>query len=380
MPMTFPDSPTVGQKNYPSTGYKVWQYDGSIWNSYDYSPLFKNIVVNGNMRISQENGNNSTALATSGQWWSADQWVGGWSTPSATVTSHSYSPSIFEGGGGPHPGSAIVMFSSSFLAAPVTTQHAHIYQRIEGRRSAILGWGTPLAKPAVLRFMAMVATPGVYSIKVGNGDHTRSWVGTFTATGTNVWQEFVVPIPPDTTGVYYTDWRAGLFISFGCYWGSTYVGVAGWQNGDFYATAATNMWTNSGYFRIARVGLYVDPFGTGVAPVWVEPQYAQDEIECMRYWYKGYCIRGVWSSNNLDRAAVAHPVNMRVPPGHGIRGSIPTYSGAAGGTVTGIGVNYSDEDWMEMTCSSSGAFTNGHVACSYISNPDVNYFTVNSRM
>jgi hypothetical protein len=137
----------------------------------------------------------------------------------------------------------------------------------------------------------------------------------------------------------------------------------------------------TGHFRVAKVGLYLDQFGTGVPPVWVEPQYAEELIKCMRYWYRCYSPRGVWNgATNLGRASIAHPVTMRVNPGVTVRGAPPMYDGLVGANAAGISNNFSNTLMAEFEVgSTAGGFTVGRPGITYVNTVD-DYYAINARM
>ena len=381
MALEFPDSPTAGQL-YDSGGRR-WRYDGAQWLAEDFTALPKNMIVNGAMLISQQNGNVAGPYGATGSgYYTMDQWTGSWVITGGNLTSHSYSPGVGEGGGGPFPGGACVIYNTGAAPGGGATDHTHIYQWVEGYRTVDLAWGTPFARPAVLRFMFMATYAGWYAATIQNGAQNKSYCGAFYVPTADIWHEFVIAVPAITTGVWSLNETIGLLLSFGGAWGGGYQGTPYvWQDGSKYGFPGVSNWVaqGAGYIRVAKVGLYPDPNGNGIAPYWVHPQYAEEETECMRYFWKftgGLC--GVWTSAaGASRMAVQLPTAMRLGPALAwAGGTIPMYSGAAGGEVTGFGTNFSTYDYWECELTTTAGFTPGHVARSYMG---AGYWTASAR-
>jgi hypothetical protein len=239
----------------------------------------KNLLVNPNMQVSQENGN--TAVSTSGAY-PADQWKFGFS---GVVGTASQSQAIVSPDNSLNCVSQWVSTAKPSLAAGDFCQ---LYQTIEGLRAADLAWGTTKAIPAVLRFNACADVAGTYSVSIGSGNADYTWLGAFACDGTTTMKTFVFAIPAQTAGTFPKDNTAGLLVHFCHTAGSTYVGVAGWQTGNKLAVPAqingANV-ANKGLV-ITDVGLYADPQNTGLPPAYQAPDYPDDLQRCLRYFYK----------------------------------------------------------------------------------------------
>lgn len=383
MSIDFPSTPTVGQVFNP-TPRRYRAAAANVWNSDDYSALTRNRLVNGSMIMSQEWGDASagSTWTPGGSGWPADQWVGVWNYASgAQMLTHGYATDPSEPG---YPGRNIVIYTNAARGL-TSTAYAFIYQTIEGNRVADFLWGTPQARPAVLRFACMTVAPGLYSCGVQNNSQTKSWYQSFYMPTAEEWYEFVIPIPGCTTGVWATDNTGWGFVHISAAFEYYYMGgTAGvWGDGVFYSDHVFNFaGARDGYFRVSKVGFYLDPFGTGVAPTWVQPNYADEEKDAMRYWYKSRSHRGVWvGANVVGRAAVANPVIMRTAPSLGIAGALQVYDGVTGGGLSSIPTSYATTHNVEFdfysTNAGHGVYRSGVI---YNNTLDSDYVAASARL
>ena len=279
----FPASPIVGQTFSGGTGI-LYVWDGVAWNVTSNLMLTadrRNRIANPNMVVSQENGFTQAAAAATGSFYSADQWAHLWTVATGSIRAG------LSATGGPD---GLYHCYLNILTAQASLSAGHygtLRQMLEGLNIADLLWGTAAAKQVVLRFSIMVPVSGTYCVRIANGDTTRSYVAAFSVPTANVWQDVVVVIPGDTTGTWPTDNSRALYLDFVCGVGSTFVGVAGWQAGNFYATAAqVNGLGTVGLFRVANVGLYADPNKIGLPPPFEAPDIATELAKCARYWQR----------------------------------------------------------------------------------------------
>lgn len=275
MGINFPAPTAVGQTFSPFGGPSYW-WDGSFWRRADLTALPRNRIVNGSMLVSQING--GAYVITNGNY-PADQWVinfTGWPNVASirlATTSPLFAPYYISMG--------IVQRAS--LAAG---EYAMWQQIIEGYRIADLQWGTVNARPIVVRFTCNCAPAGNYALAIRNVPVTRSYVVPFTAGPSE--QEYIFAIPGDTAGTWAKDSAYGLTISFCPATGTTYQTAFpnNWVAGNFLGyTGMTNITAiGDGTFNIGRIGLYLDPAGTGVPPPWEQLDYATTFRECQRHY------------------------------------------------------------------------------------------------
>jgi len=292
---TPPANPDPGQLFWESDtgGLFIWYTDAnsSQWVQVNTVPNQTgtadsyNRCVNGSMLYSQENGNTQSAASSTTLYYPADQWIAQSSLTTGTTASQRFAlPALGSSPDNLPYGVNVVVGTTQ--ASMTAASYAVLMTRIEGYRIADLNWGTPQAKQVVLRFWAAAKVAGTYSASIRNGDYTRCYLTTFTITAADTWQLFTISIPGDTTGTWPINNAVSLHIQFVLAAGSSNIGVAGWQNGNFFAAPGqiNGMATSGGYLNITGIGLHADPANTGRAPPWQMPDTTIELEWCKRYW------------------------------------------------------------------------------------------------
>jgi hypothetical protein len=259
--------------------------NGTVALTSDLTPLGtkvdtrRNRVVNGDMRVSQENG--TTSGTTNGRY-PVDQWAQYFVTSAGTLTVAqvaSVTPA-----GSPNRIRATVTGSDGTLAAG---EYWTLSQNLEGSNVADFQYGGSAAKASVLRF-GFKGPAGTYAVHLGNSAANRSFVALFTIAGGDADTDTVqtVAIPGDTTGTWLTaDGVIGITLEIVLACGTTFQGAAGWQSGNILGTSAVSngMATGSAVFELFDVGLKLDPDATGVYGT-----YEVGEVDAvyqpLRYW------------------------------------------------------------------------------------------------
>jgi hypothetical protein len=314
MGFNFPNSPSQGQLFQPPGGpsytFKngVWQgigASGQVLTADSYSR-----IVNGAMQISQENGRTAS---TANFYYAVDQWL----DSLVGITGINFQSNAGTTGADANLQMNFGIAKPSLAAGDL----ASFQTKIEGLRVADFRWGTAGALPIVVRFEALVASGGTYTIAILNGAADRTYLTTFTLTA-GQWTTVTLKVPGDTTGTWPVDNTAGLQVLFGLAVGTNFQGVAGWQAGAKYGLAGmSNAAASVQNFFVRNIGLYLDPNATGVAPAWVTPDFASELIACKRYWQS-------FSGLVIDTSGVAvstiFPVEFR---------TAPAYSGGGAGFI-----------------------------------------------
>lgn len=259
--------------------------NGTVALTSDLTPLGtkvdtrRNRVVNGDMRVSQENG--TTAGTTNGRY-PVDQWAQYFVTSAGTLTVEqvaSVTPA-----GSPNRIRGTVTGSDGTLAAG---EYWTLSQNLEGSNVADFQYGGAAAKASVLRF-GFKGPAGTYAVHIGNSAADRSFVALFTIAGGEANTDTVqtIAIPGDTTGTWLTaDGVIGITLEIVLACGTTFQGAAGWQSGNILGTSAVSngMATGSAVFELFDVGLKLDPDATGVYGA-----YEVGEVDSVyrseRYW------------------------------------------------------------------------------------------------
>ena len=257
----------------------------------------RNRIFNGGMQVSQDNPPDTS-------YGSGNYIFDGWAFAISGTTG---SPvAIARMTGDPLSGSYLRINSMNTVDASVAAGDVvYVSQKIEGYDFADLLWGTAAAKPVVVRFTARCVTAAslVVALAVRTVTGSRSLVKNITLTQT--WQDFVVPVPGCTDGLWAIDHNFAVLVSFVVMAGSTYVA----------ASESTWLTTNSlagpgignimagvqNCFDVKNVGVHADPGNTGLAPRWEMPDYQATLAKAMRYWqqcYSGEVFGGVNSGTS----------------------------------------------------------------------------------
>ncbi|MBZ9600769.1 hypothetical protein [Phyllobacterium chamaecytisi] len=262
----------------------------------------RNILSNGAMQVSQENGN--TLGSTSG-YYAVDQWLQGFVGP---VVSFQQIASVTP----KKSANRIRQIITTADASLTGTEFFGIVQTVEGLRISSLGFGSAGAIPVLLSF-GLKAPIGTYSICIRNAALNRSYVKTFAVTVANVDTYYSIPIPGDVTGTWVSSSALGMFIGFFFGLGPTFHGTDGaWQAGDIRGTVAnTNGAATLGNtFDLFDVALNADPYSTGIAPEWKAPDFGDDLRDCQRYFQRHQVV--------VETGALfqswAYPVQFRLSP------------------------------------------------------------------
>jgi len=376
MAIDFPSSPTEGLIFNVSSG-RSFVFRSGVWVPAPLkTALPRNYIINPAMQISQQNGRTQSASTASLDYYMADQWRCRGTAPGAwlaALTDNSWGEET----------RVVAVNNFGQTATVAATHYSVISHYIEGFRVADLRWGTPQAKQVILRFNWNSTLSGTYCVRISNADNTRSYITSFSGPTENITFGITKIIPGDTTGTWATDTSVGMRIEFSIAMGSTYIGVEGWQAGNFFALSTQrNGWAITGNFcGVSQVGLYADPYKTGVAPQWQMPDPAVELQRCQRYWYKCFGMHsGVASGTQVSRPGRRHPVPMRVAPTATIRGAPKFYDGVVTPTATSITASASNFMAAELDVTTGGTFATGGKAATQYWITDNDYFEMNARM
>jgi len=248
-----------------------------------------------------------------------------------------------------HPSTSGALLTAA--AAPAATFQTGLKTIIEGYRIADFRWGTVSAKPVVLRF-GFKAPAGTYGVSLIGG---ASWLGNIviTAGQANTDTEQIFIIPASTAGTWNVDNSSGIQLQITLAAGSSIAGgTLGWTMGMAVATAAqTNgMTSTSNVFELFDVGLYADPYATGIPPAWQLPDFAAEKLLCKRYYFSETYAPGnmfippIDLTNIYRRLAVKFPVEMCKAPIVTVTASVSgTFAAGSpngtGASVFGVEVN-----------------------------------------
>jgi hypothetical protein len=277
----------------------------SLWQNIRY----RNRIINGDMSVDQRNG--GAQIATSGPTgYVIDRWRFQTGVSAGKGT-------LGQTGPGPLGFQKAQVWQTTAAYAVAAGDYFVIGQNVEGANFNDALWGTAQAQPVILEFWAQSLTaPGTFGGSLRNGANNRSYVFSYTTTGT-VWQKFRISIPGDTAGTWnVADNAAALNLCFALGVGTTNSGPPNVWTGSplLSATGATSIVaTLNATLYITGVALMV-----GAAAANAEPEfrkYSDNLIDCMRYYNKiGFQLGGY---NNAAGTIVTNAImfpQMRATP------------------------------------------------------------------
>jgi len=271
--------------------------------------VFKNRIINGDMRIDQRNAGASITPAATTLTYNVDRWCT-YQTQASKFTIQQNAGSVT-----PPVGFTNYLGATSSSAYSVTsTDQFNIRQYIEGFNFADLGFGTANAKTITLSFWVYSSLTGTFGGSFTNYAFTRSYPFTYTISSANTWTQISVTIAGDTSGTWVGATNAGaaaLLFNLGC--GSTLSGTAGaWASAAYCsATGATSVVGTSGAtFYITGVQLEVGSLATGFE----YNDYGRQLAQCQRYFQVVTTMSGGTATTVSFQGAASLFVTMRATP------------------------------------------------------------------
>ena len=297
---TPPASPLQGQMWFKSsTGVLyTWYTDpnSSAWIQVSASPQMVdngyrrktanryNMVVNGALNVSQENGNTE---GTTPGYYAADQMT---MEPGGSGLSVGFSRvAVANLSGSQYRLQLRVITPKASLG---TGDISGMLTKIEGLNALDLGWiNAASQKDAVLTF-GFKGPAGTYCASVNNQAGTHAFLAPFTITAgqanTDTVQTIKVPAPAGMT-TWNTDNSASIYLHIVLAAGTAMQAAAGWNSST--AVGVTGMSNGVGVvqtFQVWDIYFGADPDKTGLAPPFEIEDYATTLAKCMRYYERTY--------------------------------------------------------------------------------------------
>jgi hypothetical protein len=299
-----------------------------------------NLVVNGALNVSQENGNTE---GTVDGYYAADQFKLSFTAATAgfglaSVANANVSGSAYR----------LQFRVTTAKAALAVGDHIEVITKLEGYNVQDLGWNSPsTSKDAVLAF-GFKGPAGTYAIAIRNWNGsatTHSFIATFTITAgqanTDTYQVIKIPAPPGTMTTWASFNSSGVEVWFSFAAGTTWNAPAtGWNSGNYInVVGVSNGVAAIQSFQIWDIYFGADPDKTGLAPVFEVPDYNTELLKCSRYWQQ---VQTAFFCGNVTSGLNYYAACSYIAP---VR-TTPTFSGvsvtnntfpAAVGTLTHIG-------------------------------------------
>ena len=238
----------------------------------------KNMVINGDMRISQRVGTTATTTGSGTFVLDRMRWENG-NSGSTTAQQVTDAPPGF------HNSMKItVTGTDTSIAAGEYSYFRHV---IEGNNMNHLEWGSPNAKTVTLSFWAKSSIVGDHGGSLWNDAFNRSFPFNYRINVANTWEYKSITVPGCTDGVWQTGTARGMNIGFVQLSGSTYTGPPGQWNstGDIAPTSHVNLLaTNGATLYITGIQLEVGKNATEFE----HRSYGEELALCQRYYQNSF--------------------------------------------------------------------------------------------
>jgi hypothetical protein len=274
------------------------------------SMMFRNRIINGDMRIDQRNNGASVTLADVA--FTLDRWN--------LEISQASKLSVQRNAGAVVPPAGFTNYLGITTASAFSISSGdsfNIRTHIEGFNVADLGWGTASAQTVALSFWVRSSLTGTFGGALRNADNNRSYPFSYTVSSANTWEQKTIVVPGDTSGTWNNTNGRGVTLIFGLGVGSSGSATAGvWAADNFQsATGAVSVVGTSGAtFYITGVQLEA---GSVATPFERRP-YGTELALCQRYFYTtligGFVGTCLVSTGNRIRGLGKYNVTMRAVP------------------------------------------------------------------
>jgi len=244
-------------------------------------PNFRNIVINGDMAISQRS--TSEASLTSSGYNTLDRYrcvivtAGTWTQSQDTdvPTGSGFANSMKWD---------CTTADASLGASDLIT----IQQFVEGQNVQYLKKGTSDAVPITLSFWVKSVLTGTYICEIGDSDNSRSISASYTISSASTWEYKTLTFPGDTTGAFTNDNGASLTVQFCLGAGTDY--TSGSLATSWGTTTTANRYvgqvnlasSTSNNFWLTGVQLEAGSVATDFEVV----PYGQNLERCYRYYFE----------------------------------------------------------------------------------------------
>jgi hypothetical protein len=306
---------------------------------------FKNLVINGDMRIFQRATSATTSTST---YDTVDRFLL-YESSDGAMTSEKEDLSVADQATTGQR-TALEMNVTTADGTIAANQFAAIYHRIEAQNLQHLLYGTSAAKNLTLSFWCKSNKTGTYCISFNKNDSTEYFIPIeYTISSANTWEKKVIHISPTagstslitaSGGAIADDNGVGLQITFGLAWGSNYHGTNNtWTTSSHLATSNQVNWLDSTSNNFYLTGVQLE-----VGDQASDFEHLPHDIQlqrCMRYYTRydaseGYTryASGFINSSTAAVAIMQLPVPMRAVPSIDHSGTAGDYSIYHGTTTT----------------------------------------------
>tara|TARA_R100000149_G_scaffold65292_1_gene39313 strand:+ start:710 stop:1786 length:1077 start_codon:yes stop_codon:yes gene_type:complete len=275
----------------------------------------RNLLINGDMQISQRNGTSSVAVVNNS--FTVDRWqaVNDAGSSKFSVQQVTDAPVGFY--------NSLKMTSTSAYTIPSNEVYG-IGQKIEGLNTNWLEFGSSDAKTITISFFVKSSLTGTFGGSVLNSDMTRGFPWTYTISSADTWERKTVTVSGSPDGTWSTNNGTGIRVHWSMGANANRSGTAGqWSTAQytFHPTGATNVVSTNGA-TLQITGCQVEE--GSVATDFEHRSYAQELASCQRYYHELDATNWfnlIEKGSTYRRLRYEFPVTMR---------ATPTVSNAAG--------------------------------------------------
>jgi hypothetical protein len=198
-------------------------------------PNFRNIIINGDMRIAQR-GTSVTGLQNSGGIYLIDRFSyrrdGTWSSAQFTMTQSTDVPT------GQGFATSLKMDCTTAEASPPSNVYASINQKFEGQNLQYLKKGTSSAESTTLSFWVKSNKTGTYIAEIDDDINSRNINKSYTISSADTWEKKTITFAGDTSGTLNNTNAESLNVNFFLGAGSNF--TSGTLATDWEATTSAN--------------------------------------------------------------------------------------------------------------------------------------------
>ncbi len=246
--------------------------DGSLQPS---APVGKNLIINGDMRISQRGTSFANASGyTLDRFTFTDTGSGEF-----TVSQSTDVPS------GQGFASSMKLDCTTANASLGSSDQVRQIHKIEGYNLQQLSYGTSAAKSLTMSFWVKSNKTGIYCVTLSQEDNGyASYTSEYTISASNTWEKKTLTFDGDTSGVINNDNGAGLWVMFAFGAGSgRHIAADSWISSYGLATSNQVNLSDSTSNELYLTGVQLE-VGTTATP-FEHLQYGQQLAMCQRYFY-----------------------------------------------------------------------------------------------
>jgi len=335
----------------------------------------RNIVINGEMKVSQRIG--TTATATGINTYLIDRYVSYASGGSAyTVQQVTDAPAGFK-----NAAKVTITTADSSIGSG---DYAVMQYRAEGIDIAHFNCGTSDAETVTLSFWVKSSLTGNFGGAMRNGAVNRSYPYLYNIAQADTWEKKSVTLTLDTTGTWAVDTGQGLVFMWDFGSGTNFQGTADTWAGANYHTAGSQVKliaTNGATWLVTGVQLEIG----STATEFEHRTYGEELALCQRYYYQTVyggsdttIAHGTAASATVAaQCGSTHPVTMRAIPTLAEAGTLTAYDGSANGDI-GISINSCSITNLSFNCTAS-SLTVGR-AVQILANAAADYLTLTAEL